>query len=108
MSKTYVAHKFKLNPSKEQISVLQSWCHINRFIWNHFLTSNIWKYKETKKFVFYHEMATTLPILKKDIEDDRKKYKKHSNYNYETALNNIKNNILNKNNFFEFMPNEFI
>lgn len=33
-------------------------------------------------------------ILKKDIEEDRKKFKKHSNYNYETSLNNIKNNIV--------------
>ena len=29
------------------------------------------------------------PQLKKEIEEDRKKYKKHSNYNYETASNNI-------------------
>ena len=68
MSKSYIAHKFRLNPTKEQISVLESWSHINRFVWNHFLTANTWRYTLDKKFVFYHEMATTLPILKKEYE----------------------------------------
>ena len=68
MSKSYIAHKFRLNPTQEQIFVLESWSHINRFVWNHFLTANTWRYELDKKFVFYHEMATTLPILKKKYE----------------------------------------
>ena len=50
---------------------------------------------DIKKFDYVLQNFKNIePLLKKDIEDDRKKYKKHSNYNYETALNNIKNNIV--------------
>jgi putative transposase len=68
MSKHYVAHKFRLKPTKEQAQVLESWCHINRFVWNHFLSSNQIKYQENKKFIFYYEMATSIPDLKKTFE----------------------------------------
>jgi hypothetical protein len=40
MSKSYLAHKFRLKPTKEQAQVIESWCHINRYVWNHFLSSN--------------------------------------------------------------------
>jgi putative transposase len=66
MSKQYLTHKFKLKPNKEQALVLESWCHTNRFIWNHFLAANKSRYEETKKFIFYHEMATSIPLLKKE------------------------------------------
>jgi putative transposase len=68
MTKHYVAHKFRLKPTKEQANILESWCHINRFDWNHFLTSNQTKYQEDKKFIFYHEMAVSIPKLKKELE----------------------------------------
>lgn len=67
MSKSYLAHKFRLKPTKEQADVLESWCNINRFIWNHFLAANKLSYEEKKKFIFYHEMATSLPALKKQF-----------------------------------------
>jgi hypothetical protein len=40
MSKTFVAHKFRLKPTNEQALVLESWCHINRYLWNHYLSAN--------------------------------------------------------------------
>ena len=50
---------------------------------------------DLKKFDYVLQNFKSIePLLKKDIEDDRKKFKKHSNYNYETTLNNIKNNIV--------------
>jgi len=50
---------------------------------------------DIKKFdYFLRNFKEIEPQLKKDVEDDRKKFKRHSNYNYETALNNIKNNIV--------------
>ena len=66
MNKQYVSHRFRLKPTKEQISVLESWCHTNRFIWNYFLAANKTKYESDKKFIFYHEMATSIPSLKKE------------------------------------------
>jgi putative transposase len=68
MSKHYVAHKFRLKPTEEQAETLESWCHINRFVWNHFLSLNQNTYSETKKFVFYHQMATSIPKLKKELQ----------------------------------------
>ncbi len=47
--------------------MLESWCHINRYIWNHFLSANQTKYSNEKKFIFYHEMATSIPKLKKEL-----------------------------------------
>jgi putative transposase len=67
MSKHYVAHKFRLKPTEEQAVMLESWCHINRYIWNHFLSANQIKYSNEKKFIFYHEMATSIPKLKKEL-----------------------------------------
>src|ERR1039457_404580 len=66
MSKSYISHTFRLKPTKEQIHVLESWCHTNRFVWNHFLAANKTKYEIEKKFIFYHEMATSIPFLKKE------------------------------------------
>ena len=65
MSKYFVAHKFRLKPTQEQSSVLESWCHTNRYLWNHFLSANKNKYEEEKKFIFYYEMNASLPNLKK-------------------------------------------
>ena len=68
MSKTYLAHKYRLKPTKEQALVLKSWSDINRYVWNHFLAANQTRYQEEKKFIFYHEMATSLPALKQEHE----------------------------------------
>jgi putative transposase len=55
-----------LKPTKEQIHVLESWCHTNRFVWNHFLAANKTKYETEKKFIFYHEMSATMTKLKNE------------------------------------------
>ena len=68
MSKSYLAHKYRLKPTKEQALVLKSWSDINRYVWNHFLAANQSRYQEEKKFIFYHEMATSIPALKKEHE----------------------------------------
>ena len=68
MSKYFIAHKFRLKPTQEQADVLESWCHINRFVWNHFLEANKSKHQDEKKFVFYYEMNTAIPKLKKELE----------------------------------------
>ena len=59
--------KFRIYPTKEQeISLLQ--CGGNaRFLWNYVLELNKTFYKETKKFKFYHELASLLPELKKEF-----------------------------------------
>ena len=65
MSKYFVAHRFRLKPNQEQKTVLESWSHTNRYLWNHFLSLNQTRYENEKKFIFYHEMATYIPELKK-------------------------------------------
>lgn len=66
MQKHYLAHKFRLKPTQEQEEVLMSWCHVNRYVWNHFLSANKEQHQNTKKFIFYHEMATSIPKLKQE------------------------------------------
>lgn len=66
MEKTFIARKYRLKPTQEQVSVLEGWCHTNRFVWNYFLAANHTKYQEEKKFVFFYEMCKQLPQLKKD------------------------------------------
>ena len=65
MVKQYLAHKFRLKPTKEEAATLVSWSGINRFLWNHFLEQNQSKYENEKKFIFYNEMAISIPGLKK-------------------------------------------
>ncbi len=61
-----MAHKFRLKPNQEQALILESWCHINRFVWNHFLSANKTRYTDEKKFTFYYEMNAQIPKLKKE------------------------------------------
>jgi putative transposase len=68
MQKQYIAHKFRLKPDIDQEKILTDWCHINRYVWNYFLSANKDKYAEVKKFIFYHEMAVSIPGLKKQYE----------------------------------------
>jgi transposase len=67
MSKSYISHKFRLKPTKKQALVLENWCHTNRFIWNYFLSATKTKYESDKKFIFYNEMATSVPSLKNNF-----------------------------------------
>jgi len=56
--------RYRLKPTKQQEQKLLQHGGNTRFLWNHFLKTNIDYYKETKKFKFYHELAVSLPKLK--------------------------------------------
>lgn len=60
--------KYRLYPTMEQEQKLLQQGGNSRFVWNYFLKQNIDYYKETGKFRFYHELATSLPDLKKEYE----------------------------------------
>jgi len=59
--------KYRLKPTKEQKQKLLQHGGNARFVYNYFLKQNIDYYKETKKFKFYHELATSLPKLKQEL-----------------------------------------
>ncbi len=59
--------KYRLKPTKEQKQMLLQHGGNARFVYNYFLKQNIDYYKETKKFKFYHELATPLPKLKQEF-----------------------------------------
>lgn len=67
MQKHYSTYKFRLNPTKEQEEVLMSWCHINRYVCNYFMSANKEQYQNTKKFIFYHNISTSILKLKHDF-----------------------------------------
>ena len=60
--------KYKLNPTQEQKNKLLQCGGNTRFLWNKLLEQNIERYKTTKKFIFYHEMATSLPKMKEEFD----------------------------------------
>lgn len=62
------AYKFRLLPTKEQIASLAQQGGNCRFLWNHFLEINQQQYKEDKKFVFSHQLITSLPKLKQEYD----------------------------------------
>ena len=64
----FKAFKFRLKPSKEQEQQLIEWVGASRWLWNYYLKLNQDTYERTKKFVFKHEMITSLPELKKENE----------------------------------------
>jgi len=59
--------KYRLRPIKEQKQKLLQHGGNARFVYNYFLKQNIDYYKETNKFKFYHELATSLPKLKQEL-----------------------------------------
>ncbi|MCF6094755.1 helix-turn-helix domain-containing protein [Microaerobacter geothermalis] len=60
-------YRFKLEPTAAQIQQLKQACGCQRFVYNYYLKKNLEQYKQNKTFVFYHEMATDLPNLKKQF-----------------------------------------
>jgi len=63
----YLAFKYKLKPTKEQEKSLAQYVGSCRFLWNYFLGLNQVEYKLNKKFIFKHEMITSLPKLKQEL-----------------------------------------
>ena len=66
--------KYKLLPTKEQEQKLLQCGGNTRFVWNLFLEQNISYYKETKKFKFFYELATSLPKLKQEYSFLKESY----------------------------------
>ncbi len=62
----YKAFKYKLNPTKQQITELTKWFGCARWIWNWALTTNTQQYQLNKKFVFKFDLTNQLPKLKQD------------------------------------------
>jgi len=60
------AYKFRLCPTKEQVSALRQHGGNARFLWNVLLRLNQDKYESEEKFVFAYDMVTSLPQLKKE------------------------------------------
>jgi len=61
------AYQFRLNPTEEQLKLLYQHAGNCRFLWNYLLTKNKEKYAKDGKFIFAHEMITSLPQLKKEL-----------------------------------------
>ncbi len=59
-------YKFRLYPTKDQETVLRQQAGSNRFVWNLYLGKNKELHETTGKFMFYNEMANSLPDLKKE------------------------------------------
>ncbi len=62
------AYKFRLLPTVEQQYALAQQGGNCRFLWNHFLEMNQNEYAKNKKFIFAHDLITSLPKLKKEYE----------------------------------------
>jgi len=60
--------KFRLKPTKKQKQMLLQHGGNTRFVWNLFLSQNIKEYEKEKKFIFFHDLANSLPKLKQKHE----------------------------------------
>lgn len=60
------AYKFRLYPNEQQAAALRQHGGNARFLWNTLLRLNQDKYDADKKFIFAHDMVTSLPKLKKE------------------------------------------
>ncbi len=62
------AYKFRLSPTDEQKSLLAQQAGSCRWLWNHFLEVNQEEHAKSGKFIFAHDLITSLPNLKKEFE----------------------------------------
>lgn len=62
------AYKFRLNPTKEQQTLLAQMAGNCRWVWNYMLAQQNTRYQLEKKFIFAVEMANQLPKLKQENE----------------------------------------
>jgi putative transposase len=65
--KVLKAYKFRLKPTDEQKKLLAQQGGNCRFLWNYFLELNQKEYAKNKKFIFAHDLITSLPKLKKEF-----------------------------------------
>lgn len=60
--------KYRLNPTVEQESLLAQHAGNTRYLWNKFLELNNENYKLHKKYLFSHELITSIPKIKENSE----------------------------------------
>ena len=65
---TYKGFKYRLHPTKEEEQLLLQHGGNTRFVWNLFLQQNIEHYEKEKKFIFFHDLANSLPKLKQEYD----------------------------------------
>jgi putative transposase len=68
MKKVLKAYLFRLDPTNDQMSLLNQHIGSCRFIYNRSLAENIEKYSVEKKFIFKNEASKSLTLLKKEEE----------------------------------------
>lgn len=61
-------YKYRLYPTKEQEQQLRQQCGNCRFLWNKFLDMNQQSYDATGKFIFGHNLITSIPDLKQQYD----------------------------------------
>ena len=64
--KIHKAYKFKLQPTESQKTLLAQQGGSCRWLWNHFLDLNKVEHANSGKFIFAHQLITSLPELKKE------------------------------------------
>ena len=64
----FIRQNFRIYPTKEQQQFFLQDIGNQRFIWNYVLGKSIEKYEQEKKFIWYHEAASLLPELKKELD----------------------------------------
>jgi putative transposase len=62
------AYKFRLYPTDEQKHLLAQQGGNCRWLWNHFLDLNQKEHAKSGKFIFAHDLITSLPNLKKEYD----------------------------------------
>ena len=100
MKEILKSYKFRLYPTKDQISLLNQHIGHCRFVYNYFLNENKKIYEEEKKFIFYNETSNLLTILKKD-----KEYKWLKDINSQSLQASLKNLEIAFKNFFKKISN---
>jgi putative transposase len=86
-------YRYRIYPNQAQISQLKSAGGAVRFLYNHFLKSNIDQYQTDKKFVWYAQMCAQLTVLKKELVwlgDTYSQSLQQSLKDLDTALKNMK------------------
>ena len=94
------AFKYKLNPNKEQITLLNKHFGCVRFIFNRYLNERKTEYKNNKNSINYNQTASSLTELKKTEE-----FKWLKEVNSQTLQQSLKNLDTAYSNFFKKRAN---
>lgn len=94
------SYKYKINPSEEQIVLLNKHFGSNRFIYNYFLNERKKEYETNKNTINYYDNARSLTELKKQEE-----YSWLNEINSQSLQDSLKNLETAYKNFFRFKKN---